>query len=706
MEKIINYDAKKFLIFLFSIHCALVGSILLDFLNFPVPILRQVIGFVYLTFVPGIVLHRALKLRKLTFLESFICIVGLSMLFIMFSGFFINSLGYFFTDALISTIPLTLIIGTILLFLSLICYMRDKNESNEVYSSTTKTSLSLPLLFLCTIPFLSIIGSYLINFYHTNILAIISIIFIIIVLIIVTFTDLLPKNLYPFSIFIISISILYHNSLASTFLDGWDIHFEYYFANLVLGNSLWDSTIPLNVNAMLSIVMLAPIYSEICNLELTYVFKIVYPFIFSMVPIGIYHIYQKQILNEKIAFISVFYFMSIYTFFTEMLALARQQIAEFFFVLIFLIMLSNLDLFKKRLLMVLFVLGLVTSHYGLSYLILLFMPVGYLFMTYVLKHKSDTYTINFMLLFSIIVFIWYTNFTQGSVLETIVSIFGHIHESIMDDLFSTRSVELATSTSPFLSGQILRMLYLLSQFFIAIGFITVYLKPEDFKISNEYFGFSFVFLSVLITSFFTSSTGMNIHRLYHITSIFLSMFCVVGGFTFFQSISKILHTHPISYKKSLKILSVFFAVFMIFNVGIGQQIIHDNPTSVSINREWAKNSDNLEHKYVFYKMHFPSQDVTGTKWLSKNRNSTTKIYADLSSTALLFFSYGMIPGEPILTDHSRIEPGSYVYLRYPNVNYGIMYGPKQGMKWNITDIPLSDQNNLIYSNYDNSIYKL
>lgn len=584
--------------------------------------------------------------------------------------------------------------------------MRDKNESNEVYPSTTKTSLSLPLLFLCTIPFLSIIGSYLINFYHTNILAIISIIFIIIVLILVTFTDLLPKNLYPFSIFVISISILYHNSLASTFLDGWDIHFEYYSANLVLVNSLWDSTIPLNVNAMLSIVMLAPIYSEICNLELTYVFKIVYPFIFSMVPLGIYHIYQKQILNEKIAFVSVFYFMSIYTFFTEMLALARQQIAEFFFVLIFLIMLSNLDLFKKRLLVVLFVLGLVTSHYGLSYLILLFMPVGYLFMTYVLKHKSDTYTINFMLLFSIIALIWYTNFTQGSVLETIVSIFGHIHESIMDDFFSTSSVELATSTSPFLSGQILRMLYLLSQFFIAIGFITVYLKPEDFRISNEYFGFSFVFLSVLVTSFFTSSTGMNIHRLYHITSIFLSMFCVVGGFTFFQSISKILHTHPISYGKSLKILSVFFAIFMIFNVGIGQQIIHDNPTSVSINREWVKNSDDLEHKYLLYKMHFPSQDVTGTKWLSKNRNSTTKIYADLSSTTLLFFSYGMIPGELILTDHSRIEPGSYVYLRYPNVNYGIMYGPKLGMKWNITDIPLSDQNNLIYSNYDNSIYKL
>lgn len=714
IEKILSYDAKKFLIVLFSIHCAFIGIIATDILNFPIPILRQVIGFVYLTFVPGIVLHRAFKLRKLIFLESLLCIVGLSVLFVMFTGFFVNSLSYYI-DAPILVIPLTLVMSTILSILTILCYIRDKNNTNghrnttsEVYPGTTKNSLSLSLLFLCTIPFLSIIGSYFVNYYHTNILLILSIIFILIVLILVIFTDLLPKHLYPFSLFIISISILYHNSLASTFLDGWDIHYEYYFANLVNINSLWDPTIPSNIDAMLSVVMLAPIYSKICNLELTYVFKIIFPFIFSMVPVGIYHIYQKQVLNEKIAFMSVFYFISIYTFFTEMLALARQQIAELFFVLIFLIMLSDLELSKKRVLLVLFVLGLITSHYGSFYLILLFMPVGYLFMTYILKYKSDTYTINFIFLFAILGSIWYISLTEGSVLETIINIGGHIQETITEEFFETRSVGLVTSTSPFLSGQILKILYIVSQFFIVTGFVKIFLKPKDFKISNEYLSFSFVFLCLLVSSIFTSFTGMNIHRLYHFTSIFLSLFCVIGGITIYQLVSSIAYKNEYakSFKSSLKVLSVFLMIFMLFNTGIGQQIIHDNPSSVSINREWIRNSDSLESQYFLYEVHFPSQDVISAKWLLKSRNTKEKVYADLSATELLFFSYGMSPSETVLTEINKVDLNSYLYLRYPNVHYGLMYGPKQGMKWDLTDtLPLLYHKNLIYSNQDNFIYK-
>lgn len=701
IEKIINSDVKKFIIIVFSIQFALVGSIILDFLNFPIPILRQVMGFIFLTFVPGLIIYRIFKLQKLSFFESVACIIGLSLLFVMFSGFFINEFHSSILPNPISSISLTLILCAIVSILSLLYYMsdKDKNTSDVLHLGNTEDSLSLSLLFLCTIPFFSIFGSYLINFFHTNVLMILFVILICGVPILITFTDLLPKRLYPFAIFIISISILYHNSLSSTFLDGWDIHDEYYFSNLVMMHSLWDFTIPSNINAMLSIVMLAPIYSEICNLELTYVFKIIYPFLFSIVPVGIYHISQKQGINDKISFLSVFYFISIYTFYTEMLALARQQIAELFLVLIFIIMLSNLDLFKKRVLLVLFTFGLITSHYGLSYLTILFMPVGYLFMIYVLKAKSDTYTINFMLIFFVSASIWYLYLSGGSLFETIVNIFSHIYATIMMEFFATKSVELATSNSPFLSGQILKILYLLSQFFVIIGFVRVFVKSKYFRISSEYFSFSFILLLVLITSFFTSFTGMNIHRLYHITSIFLAVFCVIGGITFIHLIYNALNKKwsEESFKHSLRILSVFFAMFMIFNIGLGQEIIHDNPTSVSINREWIQNSDNLEYQYFLYKMHFPIQDVFSIKWLSKNRNLQTKIYADLSSTDLLFSSYGMIPNETRLSNNTKVEQGSYIYLRYPNVHYGLMFGPKQGMKWNIVDNPiLLDQKNLIY----------
>jgi len=713
IEKITNYDAKKFLIFVFSIQFALIGSIMLDFLNLHIPILRQIIGFVYLTFVPGIVIHRAFKLQKLTHLESFICIIGSSILFLMFTGFFMNSILHFFVLKPISVIPLILIICTIVSVLSLLCYMRDKDTSNEISFSDTKDSLSLSLLFLCTIPFLSIFGSYLVNLYHTNALMVADIILISIVSLLIIFTDFLPKRLFPFTIFIIAISFLYNNSLASNYLDGWDIHYEYYYANLVLTNSLWISTIPANINAMLSIVMLAPIYSEICNLELTYVFKIIYPFLFSILPVAIYHIYQKQIENEKIAFLSVFFFLSMSAFYTDMLALARQQIAELFLVIFFLIILSDLELFKKRILSVLFILGLITSHYGLTYLTLICMPVGYLFMTYVLKSKSDTYNIKFILLFFAFALVWYVNVTGGSVFNTVIEIFTHIYKTISEGLFATKAVGLITNKSQSLSGQILKISYLISQFFIFIGFIKIFVKSKDFRISNEYFSFSFAILCILSSSLLTTFTGMNIYRLYHVASIFLSLFCVIGGITVFHLIVDILDKKWSDkfFEEPLKILSVFFVIFLFFNNGLGQQIIHDNPTSVSLNREWMQNSDGIASKYFLYNMHFPSQDVMSTEWLSKSRNLQTEIYADFSSTELLFSSYGMIPGETVLTrrdltSENNIKSGSYIYLRYPNVHYGLMYGPKDGTQWYITDmLPLLDRKNLIYSNQDNLVYK-
>lgn len=702
-----NYDTKKFLIVIFSIQIALIGSIALDFLNLPIPILRQVIGFAYLTFVPGIVIHRAFKLQKLNNLESFTCIIGLSILFLMFTGFFMNILYHFYELKPISVIPLIITICITVSVLSLLCYIRDKDTSTEVYLSDKKHSLSLPLLLLCIIPFLGIFGGYLLNYYQTNVLMVVNIIFISILLLLVIFTDLFPKHLYPLAIFVISISLLYQNSLSSTYLDGWDIQYEYHFANLVVTNSLWNSAIPNNVNAMLSIVMLAPIYSIICNLELTYVFKIIYPFIYSMIPIALYYIYQKQIKNEKVAFLSVFYFISIYTFSTEMLALARQQIAELFLVLIFLVLLSDLELLKKKLLICLFMLGLVTSHYGLSYLMLIIILAAYLFMKYILKDKSNIFTINYMFLFLVVVLTWYIYLTDGSLLQKIILIFVQIFKEITTDIFATSTVNLVTNQSASFSGQILKIQYLISQFFIMIGFIKVLIKSKDFQISNEYLSFSFLFICVLISSLITSYTGMNIHRLYHITSILLSPFCVIGGVFIFQSMYNIFRTGSSikSFKISLNIIAVFFVMFLFFNVGLGQQLLNDTPTSIYLNREYMKNSDNIETNYNLYETHFPSQDVISTRWLSKNRNLQTKIYGDYTSSNLLFFSYGMMSGETLSNTTMEFEPGSYFYLRYPNIHYKLI----SGRQFNSLDLnnafPVLDQKNLIYSNQDSYIYQ-
>ena len=60
-----DWEIKKFLSVILSIQLALWGVIGLDAMGIQIPIIRQLIGFIYLTFVPGILILRILKLHNL-----------------------------------------------------------------------------------------------------------------------------------------------------------------------------------------------------------------------------------------------------------------------------------------------------------------------------------------------------------------------------------------------------------------------------------------------------------------------------------------------------------------------------------------------------------------------------------------------------------------------------------------------------------------
>ncbi len=196
----------------------------------------------------------------------------------------------------------------------------------------------------------------------------ISILIIIGVVIFLVFKDSISKNVYPLSIYVISIFLLYHYSLISMDLCGWDINTEYYFSRLTVQNSFWDPDLSNNVNSMISIGVLMPVYSILLNLDLIWIFKIICPLLFSLVPLCLYSIYIKQ-TNEKVALLSAYFFVTLFVFYTEMLSLVRQQIAEFFLILLISLMVNgNLSNSKRSFLCIIFSFSLVVSHYGLSYI--------------------------------------------------------------------------------------------------------------------------------------------------------------------------------------------------------------------------------------------------------------------------------------------------------------------------------------------------
>src|SRR3972149_3161921 len=85
-----------------------------------IPVFRETITFIYLTFIPGFALLRLLRLKKTSLLETFLFSVGLSIAFLMLFGLLANQfyalLGF---SQPLSIIPLAISISaaTLIVFL-------------------------------------------------------------------------------------------------------------------------------------------------------------------------------------------------------------------------------------------------------------------------------------------------------------------------------------------------------------------------------------------------------------------------------------------------------------------------------------------------------------------------------------------------------------------------------------------------------------
>ncbi len=274
----------------------------------------------------------------------------------------------------IALLPLLLIITLALLLLCLLAYIRDKgfrpssqsdNQTSESVWQSFRTNPA-PYLLAVLLPLLAILGAVLVNSYQNNTLLLALIIIIVLIIGLVAFNKFIPPRVYPFMIFMMAMALIYQTTLISSNLVGSDIHLEHYLGNIVVENGYWDATTGTAVNSCLSIVMLAPIYSLLLNMDIVWLFKIVYPLLFCLAPLAIFHILHLQI-RPRYAFLATVFLISMPMFTMDMAQLARQQLSELFFVLVILLMVDRkLTLIQRTTLVLIFGFGVVVSHYGMG----------------------------------------------------------------------------------------------------------------------------------------------------------------------------------------------------------------------------------------------------------------------------------------------------------------------------------------------------
>ncbi|HUV45511.1 MAG TPA: DUF2206 domain-containing protein [Dehalococcoidia bacterium] len=749
-----DWEIKKCLRMALAILLAILGLVGLAALGFDILILRQIVGFIFLTFIPGILILRILKIHNVGMIESLLYSVGLSIAFVYLTGLFANFiLPLTGISKPIALVPVTVTLPIFTLILGVVAYKRDRDFSAGPKQFNIAKYFSPPYLFLLVLPFLAIFGARLVNLSQNNSLLLFFVIVIGCVVALVAF-DRLPRGACPFAIVMIAFSLLLHVTLISSQLSGYDIHVEYYFQNLVAQNGYWDFAIPHNYNTAVSAVLLCPIYSLLLNMDAVWVFKIIYPFVFSLVPLALFHIFREQIGGRK-AFFAAFFFMTMQTFFTEMTGLARQQIGELFFALLILLLIDRrLALNQRATLAIIFAMSLIMSHYALGYICLFFLLVGWGIVALIrshagkrawgwltqkfgglpqsiisqgaFPHKIMAVIISVYLVFALS---WYGGISQGTALNTIQNIGQGQYSLLSSELPSggffdptEREALVGTalgldfaSVSPL--GKGFRIFQYLTELFIVIGFLRMILKPKGFKFRLEYIALSTVAALILLACIVLPrfSTYLNVTRFYHISLFLLAPLFVLGGEAIWHGASRLVKSVLLKLKVKrelalsakpngsssayLRFLALAILIpYFLFNTGFLFEVtrsklygVWDSPSSLSLS------------SYRLDMPVFDEKEAEAVAWLAQRIDNDTPVYGDEYGRLILYDRFLGQAGIILLS--GEVSDEAYVFLRNQNVKrQDIFVKTYRGAQWILEHISLSDMPTLLDNReiiYDN-----
>jgi uncharacterized membrane protein len=725
-----DWPIKKCLVFSVSLLLAMLALTGLAGLGFEIPILRQIIGFIFLTFVPGILILRILRIHNTGFIESLVYSVGLSIASVMFIGALTNfALPFIGISKPISLLPVTISLAAFTLILMAAAYMQDRNFQQSE-KTAPRIKLSLPaILFLILLLLLTVLSVTLIDAYQDNILLLICLIAIAAVVGLAAFGKFIQPSIYPLAIFIIGLCLLYQTMLMSPYLIGSDIYTEYHFYQLVANAGFWNASIPSTVNSCLSITILAPVYSLLLNVGGVWVFKAVYPLLFALVPLILFHVFSQQ-MSQKKAFLAAFFFVAVPTFSLEMIALCRQQIAELFLALVILLLVDRkLNMGPKLTLAAIFAASVVVSHYGVGFIgfiyMGLFLPFVFLIRSNIFKKAWGWLTAKagglsrsllsrqalpakLLIIVAVIYFIagfaWYGIVASGVNLNLLSKLWTRQTSVITTGLTEmvTQPAQPAHTITFFdfgnhdplvqtalgfdfsqasLQGKGFRILQWITQLFLIAGCLRLLFRPRDLRFTAEYIALNVTSVLLILACIFLPKFAdlLNTTRIYHIALITLAPFCILGGEAIWlgvralwRKIRHVVRGFSLASGEDNQGFLGFMALgilipYFLFTSGFIYEVTGQKVTDkIDTPYSIALSSYRLDLTGVFY-----WQDGTAAEWLAQNVADGANVYSDHHATKLLRL-YGVheFPGRVayLSRDVNELWKTGYIYFTTWNMD--------------------------------------
>lgn len=688
------------------------------FVLFNVPVLRQLFSFVFLALVPGFLILTVLKLNKLGTVEKIILSVGLSVSCIMLFALLVNyvflTIGY---PKPLSTIPVLVSFTIGALVLAIFAGRRNKALTFRFPGLGLTTREKALLIVSSLFPLLSIIGSRLMNTTGNNIL-LMSLLLIIpaFVIFIAVYESKVTERLYPAFIFLIGISILLPLSLRGNHITGADIHESYYFFQATVNNQYWSVITPSLIDSLLSISILPSIYQIFMKMNPEYLYKLLYPLVFSISPLIIYVI-AKKYLGGFYAFVSSLLFMSQFLFMWTT-ATSQTSLAILFFALAMMVHFQDgINEFARRLFFLIFAVSSIVSHYSTGYIFFIVVLLTWIgnhalhwvhlnwrkgtFITEALTagdidassttdepadsslgdpvtrdklHSSSQGTgmsITAILLFFVVIFLWHAQITKvafdmavGLINRTLLS----LHQSFIMETKDTQVIgAFAQSVLPSIPQQIRFVFSWLTVIFVAVGGLSIAARyksavayPDSGHTRATFlkskFELEYFVISGVCGVILAGAVVVPfISKAYGMERPYFQALVILSPYFVICgiTIARLLRTKPY-----LIILPVLIPYFMCITGTMYQ--LFSVPASLILN------STGREYESLYI-----SDEISNSaRWLAQN-NAGAPIYTDFYKPSILASQGGIqmarIQGSLVPT--SRIGNG-YVYLFYPQVVKG------------------------------------
>lgn len=472
-------SAVRFSLFVLSIHLLTLLPVELLSLS----IVQAITGFLILSFVPGfLVVSYALDEFTLT---NGLYAIGLSVAFSMIVGSTANLLYLSFpTDVVPFAQPTASLfyVGSSGILSGTIWAISESDTTPSIADQLPNYDVRVVLSLAC-VPLFAVTGALFINRYAFNRLTLLTIACIALVPVAVYYFDE-DNKYYSATIAAISSALLLQNTVITTYLARGDGLGEYNKADAVLQNGFW---IPQGTfGSMPRIVGLQPAYSLLMDTDLLWVFKLIHPVLFVAVPIVTYLITVRY-FSKDVAFLSAVLYIFLPRTYQIISRNTRTGGAIFFTAFLLLVLLdSDLPSRVKRMFIILFFIGIIMSHYGISTLVAFSVVVAFLLNVltkYVLKNKRPSKIwFTSVSLFIILYFVWYRYLTS-SVFDFLVrAAYGQISDALFftEESTAVRSVTISESRGVFGmppgSYEIMFVGHLLLGILSSVGISLLYLR--------------------------------------------------------------------------------------------------------------------------------------------------------------------------------------------------------------------------------------